>query len=71
VRRYIQYIHIPLSVGQEGSQADQEAGMCSDSIPDLSLDQAAYILNLQLGTLLRSKRKVEELQGVIQETRRH
>ena len=44
--------------------------MCPDSNL-VSLGQVAYILNLQLGTLLRSKRKVEELQGVIQETRRH
>ena len=35
------------------------------------MNKVADVFTLQLGTLLRSKRKVEELQGVIQETRRH
>lgn len=50
--------------GQEGEEVDQKESRCYG-------DWRGHIANiLQLGTLLRSKRKLEELSTVIQESRR-
>lgn len=56
----------PWYAGQEGPEAGQEEGMCG------CLLCWSLIANcpVQLGTLLRSKRKLEELTEVIQESRR-
>jgi large subunit ribosomal protein L36e len=54
------------AAGQEGSQADQEEGWSDLHALALYADP----LPPQLGTLLRSKRKLEELSNVIQESRR-
>lgn len=66
VRRTDERLHT--LIGQEGPQADQEEG----TLRTLCWEPNGYLLDghLQLGTLLRSKRKLEELSNVIQESRR-
>jgi hypothetical protein len=55
--------------GQKGAETHQKAGMSFlvHRYCDRRVDEAIVV---QLGTLLRSKRKLEELSTIIQESRR-